>query len=96
VRASLSPVFGGEGTVRGLFAQPPHLQAGVQVAPGRHLHVEPHLQAGPHAQLLLFWLGVSLVVSDFESRPLTEDFMGCSCGWVIGREPLYPPSGANT
>ena len=82
--------------MRGVFPQPPHLQAGVQVAPGAHLHVEPHLQAGPQAQPFALWLAVSLVVTDFESKPLLEDFIGCSGGWVIEREPLYPPSGADT
>jgi len=68
----------------------------VQVAPGAHLHVEPHLQAGPQAQPFALWLAVSLVVTDFESKPLFEDFIGCSGGWVIERERLYPPSGADT
>ena len=35
--------------------QPAHLQFGLQLAPGRHLHVGPHLHAGPQAQ------GIALV-----------------------------------
>jgi hypothetical protein len=49
------------------------LQAGVQVAPGRHLHAEPHLHAGPQAQASPRLLVVSLVVADFDPRSLAED-----------------------
>jgi hypothetical protein len=51
------------------------LQAGVQVEPGRHLHAEPHLQAVPQAQAFPLLLTVSLVVVEFEPRPLAMDFM---------------------
>jgi hypothetical protein len=41
--------------------QPAHLQAGVQVAPGLHWQLGPHLQAGPQAQ------GFALPVSPVEA-----------------------------
>ena len=41
--------------------QPPHLQEGVQVAPGLHWQLAPHLHAGPQAQ------GVALLWSPLEA-----------------------------
>jgi len=70
--------------------QAPHLQSGVQVTPGWHLHEGPHLQAGPQAQDIPLFLVATLGAVDFESRPLLVEFIWCSCGLVIGQGPLYP------
>jgi hypothetical protein len=51
------------------------LQSGVQVAPGWHLHVEPHLQAGAQAQDIPLFMAATLAAVDFESRPLAIEFI---------------------
>ena len=55
--------------------QAPHLQSGVQVAPGWHLHEGPHLQAGPQAQDIPLFLVATLGDVDFGSRPLLVEFI---------------------
>ena len=55
--------------------QAPHLQSGVQVAPGRHLQEGPHLQAGPQAQDIPLFLVATLGAVDSESRPLFVEFI---------------------
>jgi len=57
------------------------LQVGVQVAPGRHWHVEPHLHAGPQAQETPSLLVVTLAVVDLESILFTDEFIACSVVW---------------
>jgi hypothetical protein len=47
----------------------------VQVAPGWHLHVEPHLQVGPQAQDIALLLVATLVAVEFELRPLAVEFI---------------------
>ena len=68
--------------------QAPHLQAGVQVAPGWQLHAVPHLQAAPQAQDIQLLSAATLVAVEFESRSFSVEFIGCSRGLVIGRERL--------
>ena len=55
--------------------QAPHLQSGVQVAPGRHLHEGPQLQAGPQAQDIPLFLVATPGTVGFESRPLFVEFI---------------------
>jgi len=51
------------------------LQAGVQAAPGWHLHVEPHLQVGAQAQDIPLFLAATLAAVEFELIPLVEEFI---------------------
>ena len=64
----------------------PQLQFGVQVAPGRHLHAEPHLQAVPQAQDIALLSGATLAAVEIEPRLLDVEFICCSvCGdWTRG------------
>jgi len=55
--------------------QAPHLQSGVQVAPGWHLQEGPHLQAGPQAQDIPLFLVATLGDVDFGSRPSLVEFI---------------------
>jgi len=57
------------------------LQVGVQVAPGRHWQVEPHLHAGPQAQDIPSLLVVTLAVVEFELMLLAVEFIACSVVW---------------
>jgi len=51
------------------------LQADVQVAPGWHLHAEPHLQAGPQAQDIPLLLVATLAAVEIETRLLADEFI---------------------
>jgi hypothetical protein len=55
--------------------QLPQLQFDVQVAPGRHLHVGPHLQAGPQAQGVTPVSVAPIAAIESESGPLTVVFI---------------------
>jgi hypothetical protein len=57
------------------IVQPPHLQAGEQRAPGWHLHVGPHLQAGPQAQDLARASGATAGVHEFGTEFLDVEFI---------------------
>jgi hypothetical protein len=56
-------------------AQAAHLQAGVQVGLGWHLHAEPHLQVGPQAQDAPLLFVATLAAVEIESRPLLAEFI---------------------
>jgi len=51
------------------------LQAGVQVAPGWHLHAGLHVQAGPQPQDMPFLSVATPVADEFESWPLSVEFI---------------------
>jgi len=51
-----------------------HLQAGLQLAPVRHLYAEPHLQVGPQPQDPLLSVAAT-VAGEFESRSLAVEFI---------------------
>jgi hypothetical protein len=73
---------------RGALGHTVHLQADVQVAPARHLHVGPHLQVGPQPQDIPSLSAATPIVGELESRSLAVEFICCSSGSVIGREKL--------
>jgi hypothetical protein len=60
---------------RDALGQAAHLQAGVQVLPGWHLHAAPHVQAGPHAQDISILSVAGHVAVEGESRPASVGFI---------------------
>jgi hypothetical protein len=53
----------------------------VQVAPGWHWQVAPHLQAGPQAQDFPSLLVATLAVVEVELTLLAVEFIACSVVW---------------
>jgi hypothetical protein len=63
---------------RGAGGQVAQVQAGVQAAPGWHLHAEPHLQAAPQAQAIPLLSRASAVADEVESGIVAATFIGYS------------------
>ncbi len=55
------------------YCQAPHWHGGVQVAPGWHVHVDPHLHAGPQAQVAPLLSVATPGAFEFESILITEE-----------------------
>ena len=55
--------------------QSAHLQAGEQVAPGLHWHVEPHLQFGPQAHDVAPFLVLAPAATLAESTLFVDKFI---------------------